>query len=140
MIWSLRVTPEEAATLRAAAEALDTNVSSLVTTGAISSAHRLGFFHDAGENTAFRFRGGPWKDKPQRRDESASERINVAHGPMDHELVARVVTKLSEADAALTLPLFIIGSALRFIANKRLNQPKNTKLQSIHVPEQYLVE
>lgn len=127
-IVPLRVTSVERVIIGEAAKAMGINVSNIFENGAVEAAHRLGFF--AGPGPSIRKRS--WKDAPVRGDESASERLSVSMNAENFDLVSRAADWVGAS-----VPLFLIGATLRYIANRRAGSPENRRLQRLELPPQY---
>jgi hypothetical protein len=130
LVRTLRITPDEHMALKAAASALELDLSRLVHDGVIEAAHRLGFY--AGVDVPIRRRPGPWPDNPVRHEESATERFSVSYSATTYEVLLRAAdyVKISEAR-------FAIGATLRYIADLKKRYPNNAALQAVSLPAQF---
>jgi len=73
---TLRLTLEEARVIQEGAASLGISPSTLVSTAALSAAHRMGFYEDRTEENVTP--PGSWLDKPDRKDESTATRIVIS--------------------------------------------------------------
>lgn len=121
----------EQAALESAASALDLPLSRLIGHAAIEAAFKLGYTY--GTQPTVRARPGSWRDAP-RRDEgdSATIRLSVTLDSVQLSIVQQVVSAQD-----VSIPAFLIGSTLRFIATQRDRAPKGSPLAGIRVPKQY---
>jgi len=129
LIKTMQVTPEEYAAIDAAAASLDMQRSTLIQEGVVEAAHRLGFYVDV--NVPIR-RRPPWPDAPTRGEESASMRYCLSFSTTTFDLLKRAA-----AYAQVSIPLFTIGSALRYVANLKKSRPELKKLQAVKLPARY---
>lgn len=108
------------------------DVSMLVYTAGLKEAAALGFTPDERQPTVSRPPRGEWPNRPERPEESTKEVLNVTI----HPLHLRVVQEAARwADASV--PVFLLGATLRFIANRKRLEPNNRALQRIKLPPQY---
>ena len=124
LIKTMQVTPEEYAAIDAAAASLDMQRSTLIQEGVVEAAHRFGFYVDV--DVPIRRRPQPWPDAPTRGEESASMRYCLSFSTTTFDLLKRAA-----AYAQVSIPLFTIGSALRYIANLEESGPEVKKLQIV---------
>ncbi len=124
---TVRTTLDEAKLIQAGAAALGISPSTLVSTAALSASHRLGFFEERVE--APKAEPGSWKDKPNRGEESTSTRIVISINPLEYETVHQAAQW-----SFVSFPLFLIGSTLRFLANRKRSEPDNPKLAALKLP------
>jgi uncharacterized protein (DUF1778 family) len=130
LIKTMQVTPEEYAVIDAAAAALDMQRSTLIQEGVVEAAHRLGFYVNV--NVPIRRRPQAWTDAPKRGEESASMRYCLSFSTTTFDLLQRAA-----AYAQVSIPIFTIGSALRYIANLKKSRPSVKKLAALKLPAQY---
>src|SRR5262249_35272659 len=115
-----------------------------VYTAALEMAHRLGFFE--GVEARVRIRPGAWKDAPERKEGSVKTRFTLTIHPLHLQTIERAAQ-----GADVSLQLFLVGSTLRYLANRTKSameaaeQPDATPeqkrlakaLSRIELPEQY---
>ncbi len=123
---SFLLTPDEDQAIRDAASALDLQVSQLVENAAVAAAHRLGFFDGYDRVAKKRV---VWNDIPVREESGASMRLTISMNPLNLAIVREAAEFVDT-----TVPMFCVGSTLRYIANKRRLERANRKLFSIKVP------
>ena len=95
IVKTLHVTPVEYAVIRAAADALEMELSRLVLEGVLEEAHRMGFF--VGVEPPIRRRPDAWTDLPDRRETSTSLRLSVSYSLTTFDLLHRVAAHVRSA-------------------------------------------
>lgn len=108
---------------------MNINVSAMISMAAISAAHRAGYYEGMPAPTV-RARPGSWKDRPVRGEDSASETIGISINHVQFEVIKAAAEDLADGNSSL----FIIGSALRFIAEQQRARPE---LKHIELPEPF---
>ena len=129
-VKTLHVTPVEYAVIRAAADALEMELSRLVLEGVLEEAHRMGFF--VGVEPPTRRRPDAWTDLPDRRETSTSLRFSVSYSLTTFDLLHRVAAYFQVSDS-----MFAVGSTLRYIANLKKSPPTDRALRKLKLPSQY---
>jgi hypothetical protein len=124
---TVRTTLDEAKIIQRGAAALGISPSTLVSTAALSAAHRLGFYEDRVEGS--RTPPGSWPDKPNRGEVSTATRIVISINPLEFEAVHQAAQW-----SFVSFPLFLIGSTMRFLANRKKAEPHNAKLAALQLP------
>jgi len=129
-VKTLHVTPVEYVVIRAAADALEMELSRLVLEGVLEEAHRMGFF--VGVEPPIRRRPKAWTDLPERREQSTSMRFSVSYSLTTFDLLHRVAAYVQVSDS-----LFAVGATLRYIANLKKTPPTDRALRKLKLPAQY---
>lgn len=130
VIRTIRVTVFEFNAINDAAAALKSQRATLMQEGVIEAAHKLGLF--SGLDLPVKPRRAKWTDVPERGDESASERFAVSFSPTTYDLLQRAAKLVDVSES-----LFAIGATLRYIANLKLSQGDNSKLQAVSLPAKF---
>ena len=134
---TIRMLNDEYDAIMGAVEALSTpemaiGPAQLFYTAALEQAATLGFTATTLTSTV-RPPNGVWNLRPvAREEESTRRRITISI----HPLYFRVIEAAANWVEA-SMPQFLVGSALSFIAARQKADKKNAPLQRIQLPEQY---
>jgi hypothetical protein len=127
---SFRVTLLEEQAIREFCRIMDFTISQLVEMAAVETVHRMDCFDP--QDVV----GKPlhWIDKPLRGDGSVRTKLLVSFTPPHYDVVEAVATALP----GTTVPLFLIGCTLRYIANKKKQVGRaSPELSKLDLPDQY---
>lgn len=140
---ALRMRQWEDDAIRAACEAIATpdmkiEMSQLFYTAALDEAQRLGFSPTQFDERTIR-RKTVWPYVPERPEGTRlEERTTVSIHPLHLRTIEQAASSIVDDNGEdVPLPLFLIGSCLRFIGARQKKEPSNRALQAVKLPAKF---
>lgn len=132
----IRVFKEEKKLITEACKALSTKTyevspAQLVYTAGIDEAGSLGFTLARPSGAAKKSRRG-WTNEPQRGDGNKPECLSITIHPLHLAPIA-----CAAEWAEVSVPTFLFGATLAFLARRKQVEPENRRLQGLKLPPQY---
>ncbi|WP_163778695.1 hypothetical protein [Myxococcus vastator] len=132
---TIRLLEAEDTALEKAVKALSTKrsklgIAQLICTAGMEEAADLGFRPSTWPSSAQGVKV-EWESPPRGREGTVPRRT-ITVPPLYYP----VLTAAADA-ASVSLPLFLVGASLRWIARRKRAEPSNKALQQVHLPHHY---